>query len=280
MPCRTIALALFCGADTPSPAPGRAAIPVTVFITTCFGIANDNEAPESWLEWTGWRKLLFGLNGTPYPMCSCFASLLLRAPDASPCARAAHRRWHYTRGEPPVRYVKWFVRSAGAPPSETVANLCRSFWAPVTGTEPPWVVEAREAAEEAAGKEAEGEKDESEAAKQEAEAGSATGSQKSGSTTSSVRSAKELSSYKRQVMVIGLIATLICWAIFVWCAPVDLLCTCAHVCSRHLLTDGLARSRFIFTCACTPACFHGCSVSHAATFPVRRRYADLPAVGR
>ena len=50
---------------------------MTVFITTCFGIANDNEAPESWLEWTGWRKLVFGLNGTPdpgavaLPPCGC-----------------------------------------------------------------------------------------------------------------------------------------------------------------------------------------------------------------
>ena len=52
--------------------PGRAAIPVTVFITTCFGIANDNEAPESWLEWTGWRKLVFGLNGALY---RCFITL-------------------------------------------------------------------------------------------------------------------------------------------------------------------------------------------------------------
>lgn len=122
-----------------------------------------------------------------------------------------------------MRYVKWFVRSAGAPPSETAANLWRSLWASVTGTEPPWVVEAREAAEEAADaecdkEEAEGEKDDPEGAKEEA-VEATTGSQKSGSTTSSVRSAKELSSYKRQVMVVGLIATIICWAIFVWCAP-------------------------------------------------------------
>jgi len=139
------------------------------------------------------------------------------APDASPRAHAAHRRWHYTRGEPPVRYVKWFVRSAGAPPSETAANLCRSFWASVTGTEPPWVVEAREA------EEVEEDKDKADDAKQEEKA--AAGSQKSGSTTSSVRSAKALSSYKRQVMVVGLIATIICWAIFVWCVPWLHACT-------------------------------------------------------
>ena len=224
-----------------SRAPGCAAIPVTVFITTCFGIANDNEAPESWLEWVGWPKLVFGLN--------------------------AHRRWHFTRGAPPVRYVKWYVRSKDAPQSETAANLWRSFWAFVTGTEPPWVIEAREAAEEEAaeaakadGEEAEGAEKGEEGAKAEEEAAEGgshkAGSHKSRSTTSSVRSAKALSSYKRQVMVVGLIATMICWAIFVW---------------------------FIFTCACTrlgapPAL---CVASHAAASrPARRRHAHLPLARR
>ena len=101
------------------------ALPVTLFISTCFSIANDNEAPESWLEWLGWRKLVLG--------------------------RRAHRRWHYTgpKGQP-MRYVRWFVRSSGAPISETAANLYRSFYAWVTGTEVPWLVEAREAEEEEA----------------------------------------------------------------------------------------------------------------------------------
>ena len=41
----------------PSPSLHRAtvsiaiAIPVAVFLQGCFGIANDSEAPESWLEW-------------------------------------------------------------------------------------------------------------------------------------------------------------------------------------------------------------------------------------
>ena len=99
-------------------------LPVTLFIATCFSIANDSEAPESWLEWVGYQKLIWGPR--------------------------AHRRWHYTgpAGQPP-RFVKWYVRSVGAPPSETAANLVRSLWALLTCSEPAWVEEAREAEEEA-----------------------------------------------------------------------------------------------------------------------------------
>jgi hypothetical protein len=105
-----------------------------------------------------------------------------------------------------MRYVKWFVRSAGAPVSETAANLCRSVFAFLSGTETPWVKEAREAAEA----EAEG----AEAVEDDAKAGSHA----SRRTTSSVRSAKALSAYKRQVVAIGVCATAICWAVFTWCA--------------------------------------------------------------
>ena len=100
-------------------------LPVTFFIATCFSIANDSEAPESWLEWFGYQKLIWGPR--------------------------AHRRWHYTGPTgPPARFVKWYVRSVGAPYSETAANLVRSLWAYVTCSEPAWVEEAREAEEEAA----------------------------------------------------------------------------------------------------------------------------------
>lgn len=109
--------------------------------------------------------------------------------------------------------MKWFVRSAGAPPSETAANLWRSFAAWITGGVPPWVEEAREAAEEAepAGEE-EGACDDSKASDAKA------GSHKSRSTTSSVRSAKALAAYKKYIAAVGIVATLICWAIFTWCA--------------------------------------------------------------
>ena len=106
-------------------------LPVSLFIATCFAIANDSEAPESWLEWYGYRKLIWGPR--------------------------AHRRWHYTGPSgPPRRFVQWYVRSVGAPPSETFANLVRILWAFLTRTEPAWVEEAREAEKEAYAAVAEG----------------------------------------------------------------------------------------------------------------------------
>lgn len=154
----------------------------------------------------------------------------MRLTRAQPPALAAHRRWHYTRGEPPTRYIKWFVRSAGAPQSETAANLWRSFAAWVTGTETPWAAEAREAAEEAAAGETEGEKGETDGAEEDK-----AGSHKSRSTTSSVRSAKALSSYKRQIVLIGVVATLICWAIFVWFIFVRARSALRGMCCTHAL---------------------------------------------
>jgi hypothetical protein len=174
------------------------ALPVTLFLQSCFEIANDNEAPESWLEWVGWRKLVFGLH--------------------------ANRRWHYTGplGQP-SRHIKWFIRSVGAPSPETILNLWASFKAWVTCTLPPWTIEAREAAEE----------EEAEAA---AEAGGgdagdasspdAAGSEKkAASTSSSVRSARALARYKRIMAAAGFIGTYICWAVFAWCVR-----ACVRVC--------------------------------------------------
>ena len=112
------------------------ALPVTYVLQTCFEIANDNEAPESWLEWVGWRKLVFG--------------------------PAAHRRWNYTQGPQPVRHVRWFVRSVAAPKTETAMNLYYSAKAWLTGTLPPWTIEAREADEEAAAARAEADAEEAE----------------------------------------------------------------------------------------------------------------------
>ena len=170
------------------------AIPVTLFITTCFAVANDNEAPDSWLEWSGWMKLLLGLN--------------------------AHRRWHYTRGAPPRRFVQWYIRSVTEPPSETAANLVHSLHAWATGTETPWAREARELREaqaEAACAES------ACAAPAEEEEELERWSEGPHDTTRSVRRAHTLSAHKRRVMLLGLAAALVCWAIFTW---------------------------FVFTCAC------------------------------
>jgi hypothetical protein len=139
-------------------------LPVVLFLQTCFGIANDSEAPESWLEWFGWRKFVFGLN--------------------------AHRRWHYTGpAGPPNRHVRWFVRSVGAPPSETAINLYHSAVALATCSDPPWFVEAREAT---------GDGDDVV------------------SDTAMADEAQELARYKRTLTAAGLAGVYIMWAIFTW----------------------------------------------------------------
>ena len=97
------------------------AIPVTVFLQSCFEIANDSEAPESWLFYGGVVKLVCGLQ--------------------------AHRRWHYTRGMQPSRFVRWYCRSVDAPKPETIENLYHAAVSWITGRKPPWTIEAEEAAE-------------------------------------------------------------------------------------------------------------------------------------
>jgi hypothetical protein len=136
----------------------------------------------------GWRKLVFGLN--------------------------AHRRWHYTGplGQP-NRHCKWYIRSIGAPQTETILNLWYSFKAWITCSLPPWTVEAREAAAEEA---AEAAAAEGGAEPDEAGAGDEARSEKAPSTSSSVRSARALARYKRVVMGVGLAGTYVVWAIFTW----------------------------------------------------------------
>ena len=194
-------------------------------------IANDSEAPESWLEWFGWRKFVFG--------------------------KKAHRRWHYTGplGQP-NRHVKWFIRSVGAPPPETAINLWHSLVAWVTGTDPPWVEEWREAVmeEQKADAEVEAELDARDPdnafshqmhgnARLPADApralkllnlaeqdiftahalsnGNAYAPGKDdaddgASTTSSVRSARALARYKRIIALTGFVGIYVTWALFAW----------------------------------------------------------------
>ena len=90
------------------------ALPVTIFLSGCFEIANDSEAPESWLRYSGITRFVCGLQ--------------------------SHRRWHYTgpKGQP-NRFVRWYVRCVDVPMAETLMNLLHNARASVTGKPPPWV---------------------------------------------------------------------------------------------------------------------------------------------
>lgn len=156
------------------------ALPVTLFLQTCFELANDNEAPESWLTWGGNQRFVFGPQ--------------------------AHRRWRYTgpAGQP-CRYVRWFVRSVDAPKFETMMNLGLSLKAFVTRTQTPWAEEASEyeasvaAAEEAA-----------------SEANEGSVARPSGKVSTSFASAKRLRSSKRKLTAVGIGGVYLIWAFFSW----------------------------------------------------------------
>ena len=192
------------------------AIPVSMFIAACFAIANDADAPESWLEWVGWRKLVFGAN--------------------------AHRRWHYTgsKGQP-GRHVKWYVRSSAAAAPETLINLWHSLVCALTGRELPWLKAAREAKEKkeqhaAHGQAPEGDKPDhvkgdaasgaqgGEAAVMEVEAPE----DDAFSVSSSVREARALSRYKRLLATTGFVSVYVVWAIFTWVRDRLSQPACAH----------------------------------------------------
>ncbi len=168
------------------------ALPVALFLAAAFEMANDSDAPESWLMYSGWIKFVFGFH--------------------------AHRRWHYTgpAGQP-VRFVRWHIRSVTAPLPETLLNLCTSVKCFLTGAEPPWTVEAREA-EEAAALE---EEEEEAAAGSEEVAGCAAAADDTADLPDSfhvaaVADARANSAYKRALTWAGLCATLLTWAIFAW----------------------------------------------------------------
>jgi hypothetical protein len=189
------------------------ALPVTLFLQNAFAIANDSEAPESWLEWVGWRKLVFGLH--------------------------ANRKWHYTGplGQP-NRHVKWFIRSVGAPQPETILNLWESFKAWLTCSLPPWTIEAREVAEEEA---AEAKCDDAGDDASAAEGSISGAHSSSASTSSSVRSARALARYKRIMTATGFVGTYICWAVFAWCVACGgVHRRCMHI---NLCASSLGRRR-------------------------------------
>jgi hypothetical protein len=110
--------------------------------------------------------------------------------------------------------AQWFIRSIGAPQTETLINLYHSFVAAVTCSLPPWTVEAREAAAEEAEQEEDGEHEDA-APDKSGDKEDGAGSEKA-STSSSVRSARALGRYKRFVVTLGVVGTYFCWAIFSW----------------------------------------------------------------
>ena len=155
---------------------------MSLFMFSCFAMANDSEAPESWLNWSSpVMKLFFGLN--------------------------ANRRWNYTAGAQPTRYVKWYVRSVDAPKPETMINLCHSLWAFVLRRDTPWIKEW---------KEVEAEK---KMAAEAVEAAPEAAADKAPSEGSSMRSAHALGAYKRMLMTSGIVSGIICWAIFTCTLP-------------------------------------------------------------
>ncbi len=97
------------------------ALPVTQFIAGCFSVANDNEAPESWLSFAGLMRLLLG-------------------------GSSAVRRWQYTKDKQPSHFVRWYARSGGAPLWETGAYMLRRLHAWATCTRPYWLRDADHAA--------------------------------------------------------------------------------------------------------------------------------------
>ena len=200
-------------------------LPVVLFLQTAFAIANDSEAPESWLEWPfTWRKLVFGFN--------------------------AHRQWHYTgpAGQP-NRHVRWFVRSVGAPPTETALNLAHSAAAAATCSQPPWTIEAREAAEDAGASVASADDDGPGAI------GSTQASLSRSSGGASAAEARELARHKRVMATVGVLGVYLCWAVFSWCVVL-------HAPALRLANAGCVRTGL---CSHTECLFIASSASKRTT---------------
>ena len=180
------------------------ALPCTLFLGSAFELANDSEAPKSWLEWSGLvPKLVFGFRG--------------------------HHRWHYTRGpKPPPWFVLWYVRNYSSPNLELLIDFCKWLVAKVLRRDPEWVIEGRERQEaEAEKREAfaeafsakpsgEAEHDSPHATKSGGSCKSGSGSG-SGSSQSSMAEARESVAFKHFLTYAGLLGTAVTWALFAWC---------------------------------------------------------------
>ena len=166
-------------------------LPVTLFIASCFEIANDAEQPESWLVYRGVSRLLLGWN--------------------------AHRRWHYTArraaSRPPGRFLRWWIRSSDAPKPETLSNLLHAAWCALTGATPRWEREARAAAATAARGHAKAlAQPGGEAALEVHDMDSHPASEGAGEGAD----AASLALYKRFCAAVGVLGTAAVWVVFAW----------------------------------------------------------------
>jgi hypothetical protein len=208
------------------------AIPVTIFLSNCFEMANDSECPEV-------RRRRHGMCAfiACVLCCCCARTTSARLTHACPrlrrvaplsrlpaqswlayggitrlvCGMSAHRRWHYTgpAGQP-SRFVRWYARSVDAPKMETLTNMWHSLVAWLTRTKPPWTLEAEAAEAEAA--EAAG----AEHAAADADAverHSARSSISAHSLSSSVASATRLKHAKRRLAAMGLGGVYVVWCV-------------------------------------------------------------------
>ena len=101
-----------------------AALPVSLFVLTCFDMANDGDAPANYISWSpfAWPALVWGMQ--------------------------AHKRWHYVRDGQPPMFVRWYARFRFWGYAEIAMDFWTRLWCTLTCAEMPWHVEAREAAEE------------------------------------------------------------------------------------------------------------------------------------
>ncbi len=109
--------------------------------------------------------------------------------------------------------MRWYCRSVGAPISETLANLGHSLAAGLTGSKPPWTLEAEEAEAEAAEEAARG----VDAAAPSNEAAEPE-ELDAHSVSFSLSSAVQLRNAKRRLTAFGVLAVYFVWASFAWCA--------------------------------------------------------------
>jgi hypothetical protein len=158
------------------------ALPVTLFLQTCFSLANESEVPESWLQWAGLPALVFGAK--------------------------ANRKWHYTgpAGQP-VRFVRWYARSINAPVIETMLNLWESFKAWAMCVRPPWTMEAEESLTDL-----QMPSGSPKAAQSETDCDSVNGH----AVSLSHASAKRLRFSKRRLTACGIGGVYLIWALFSW----------------------------------------------------------------